>query len=586
MRRRRFFGRGLDGLVVAAFVYGAAVHPVAAADQTFNLIWSGASFSNSASATATIVMDTALVPNPGNSYGGIPAWFKSITMTVTGASFGNGTFTLADFQGLYWDTGAAALDLSQQLVGQPTNAFPWGTANGSGGEFNLLGVCPAPTATYYFTLTTHCGDGDELLLTSFLMVPSAPSNLVSLLPKSAPDNVVNVAAAIDAFVARGGTLPADFQTLYTMSGGQLQAALPQLTGEAGASITQSSFMAMNQFFNMVFDPFVENRGGFGAGAMPFAADGNSRSDEVRLAYAAVTPKGAPAMIAKALPDPGVATRWGVWGGGYGGSATTDGNASLGSHDTRHRAYGFVAGADHKLTPDTLIGFALAGGGTSFDLANGLGGGTSDLFQASVYARQRWGAAYLMGAFGYGWQDVSTSRTITVAGTDTLEADFNANTFAGRVEGGWRFGSVWTGMTPYAALQIISIDLPGYSEYAASGAGTFAVAYSGRTDTQTRSELGARFDHAVPVQDALVTLRGRAAWAYDDDDDNVANAAFMSLPGAAFTVNGARPDANSLLLSAGAELSWRNGIALAGAFEGEFSNNTESYSGKGSVRYRW
>jgi uncharacterized protein with beta-barrel porin domain len=70
------------------------------------------------------------------------------------------------------------------------------------------------------------------------------------------------------------------------------------------------------------------------------------------------------------------------------------------------------GADHRLTPDTAIGFALAGGGTSFGLDRGLGGGNSDLFQASVYARQNWGAAYLMGAFGYGWQDITTSPAPT------------------------------------------------------------------------------------------------------------------------------------------------------------------------------
>ena len=202
-------------------------------------------------------------------------------------------------------------------------------------------------------------------------------------------------------------------------------------------------------------------------------------------------------------------------------------------------------------------------------------------------RGRTGAhAYLMGAFGYGWQDFTLNRTVTIAGTDKLQADFNANTFAGRAEGGWRFGNAWSGMTPYAAVQVASIRLPGYAEHATSGADVFALSYDGRTDTQTRSELGARFDHAMPLQDALLTLRGRAAWAHDFDNNNVANAAFMALPGAAFTVSGARPDADVLLVSAGAELAFRNGFSLAGSFEGEFSGNTKSYAGKGAIRYRW
>ncbi len=61
---------------------------------------------------------------------------------------------------------------------------------------------------------------------------------------------------------------------------------------------------------------------------------------------------------------------------------------------------------------------------------------------------------------------------------------------------------------------------------------------------------------------------------------------MTLPGTAFAVGGASPDKDSLLLTAGAELSLRNGFSLAGSFEGEFAGNTESYGGKGAIRYRW
>jgi len=43
-----------------------------------------------------------------------------------------------------------------------------------------------------------------------------------------------------------------------------------------------------------------------------------------------------------------------------------------------------------------------------------------------------------------------------------------------------------------------------------------------------------------------------------------------------------PDA--ALISAGAEMTWRNGLSLAAAFDGEFSNNVTSYTGKGTLRY--
>jgi autotransporter-associated beta strand protein len=441
------------------------------------------------------------------------------------------------------------------------------TTGGFTGSFGAI------TTNFPGFQATVVNQGNDAILKLVAALPSAGGVSV---------NQLNVASTINAFFNSGGQLPPGFLTLFGLTGPALQNALTQLSGEPGASTSSATFLAWQQFFNLVFDPFAENRGGFG-GAMPYASEARQTRDNARSAYAAVTPKG---MVAKAAPYQPTEPLWRVWGGGYGGSAKTSGNATLASHDTTNRAYGFAVGADRKLTPDSLIGFALAGGGTSFGLSQAHGGGASDMFQVSVYARQNWGAAYLMGAFGYGWQDFTLKRTVMVAGSDNLQADFNANSLAGRAEAGWRFGSPFVGMTPYAAVQIASLDLPAYSERATSGANTFALSYNGRTDTQTRSELGARFDYAMPMRDSILTLRGRAAWAHDHGNDRIANAGFLALPGTAFTVNGATPDANALLVSAGAEQAYQNGFAIAGTFEGEFSGNTESYAGKGSVRYRW
>lgn len=40
------------------------------------------------------------------------------------------------------------------------------------------------------------------------------------------------------------------------------------------------------------------------------------------------------------------------------------------------------------------------------------------------------------ALAYGWQDVTTDRTATVAGTDRLRANFDTHTFAARAETGY------------------------------------------------------------------------------------------------------------------------------------------------------
>jgi uncharacterized protein with beta-barrel porin domain len=236
----------------------------------------------------------------------------------------------------------------------------------------------------------------------------------------------------------------------------------------------------------------------------------------------------------------------------------------------------------------MAGFALAGGGTNFSV-NGLGTGRSDLFQAGAFVRHTAGPAYISAALAYGWQDITTDRTVTIAGVDRLHAEFNANAFSGRVEGGYRLVAPWMngiGITPYAAGQFTTFDLPAYAEQALSGANTFALAYGSKSVTDTRSELGVRTDKSWAMPNAILTLRGRAAWAHDFNPDRNIAATFQALPGASFVVNGAAQARDSALVTASAEVKWINGWSAAATFEGEFSDVTRSYAGKGVVRYAW
>jgi uncharacterized protein with beta-barrel porin domain len=54
----------------------------------------------------------------------------------------------------------------------------------------------------------------------------------------------------------------------------------------------------------------------------------------------------------------------------------------------------------------------------------------------------------------------------------------------------------------------------------------------------------------------------------------------------FVVNGAAQASDSALTTASIEMRWRNGWSAAATFEGEFSDVTSSYAGKGVVRYHW
>jgi uncharacterized protein with beta-barrel porin domain len=389
-----------------------------------------------------------------------------------------------------------------------------------------------------------------------------------------------VGTAFDAAFNKAGTA-GPFGALFL---GNVAQNLTQASGETATGSQQATFDAMTQFMDLLIDPLTGGRGN----AAPAPGGASQYADEAQ-GYAA---KGKPndalsAIYAKAPPlsaDP-FAQRWSVWASGYGGSQTTDGNPATGFNSATSRVFGTAVGADYLFSPSTIAGFALAGGGSNFSVANG-GNGRSDLFQAGAFVRHNVGAAYISGVLAYGWQDITTDRTVSIAGADLLHAQFNANSYSGRIEGGYRLVTPWVGLTPYAAAQFTTFDLPAYAETALSGAGAFALNYGSKSVTDPRSELGFRADRSFALADVILTLRGRMAWAHDYNTDRSIAATFQTLPVASFVVNGAALASDAALTTASMEWKWRNGWSAAATFDGEFSDVTRSYAGKGVVRYVW
>jgi len=142
------------------------------------------------------------------------------------------------------------------------------------------------------------------------------------------------------------------------------------------------------------------------------------------------------------------------------------------------------------------------------------------------------------------------------------------------------------VTPYAALQVQDFRTPGYSETDLTGGG-FGLSYASVNATDTRSELGARFDNLQIVGGMPLVLRGRLAWAHDWYTNATAlNAAFQALPGSTFTVNGAVQPQNSALTTAAAELHITPSWTAIAKFDGEFGSGAQIYGGTGTLRYSW
>ena len=232
---------------------------------------------------------------------------------------------------------------------------------------------------------------------------------------------------------------------------------------------------MNEFLGLMLDPFVAGRfgsgGGIGGGlAMGFAPEEvASLPPDVALAYAGVL---------KAPPSTPFEQRWTTWGAAYGGANLTNGDFAVGSSNLSAQTYGFAAGMDYHYSPDTIFGFALGGGGTNWGLAGG-GTGRSDAFQTGVYGITRSGPAYLAAALAFANHWMTTNRG---ALGDELTANFDAQSYGARLEGGYRYTVLPTlGVTPYAALQAQDFHTPNYSETDVTGGG-FGLSYAAMNAT--------------------------------------------------------------------------------------------------------
>ncbi len=235
-------------------------------------------------------------------------------------------------------------------------------------------------------------------------------------------NQSSVSNALVNYFNRNGGIPLVY-------GGLTAPGLTQASGPVATVVQPTMVQAMTQFMTTVTDLSAAGRG-FGAPgppgaprAMGFAEEGYAMNADAAVRNRGGSERDAFGMITKAAPRaPTFESRWRVWASGFGGGQTTDGNATTGSSTSTSRIYGVAAGADYWLSQATVAGFALAGGGTNFSVAAG-GNGRSDLFQAGSFIKHTAGSAYVIAAAAYGWQDVTTDRTVTISGIDQLRARF-------------------------------------------------------------------------------------------------------------------------------------------------------------------
>jgi autotransporter-associated beta strand protein len=373
------------------------------------------------------------------------------------------------------------------------------------------------------------------------------AKLSNALPTGSTLSEQGAAGGIDKAIALGDTLPAAFQNLGTLPPATLQNDAGQLAGEVAADVSSAGQSLSTPFLNAMADHLADEQ-----------------------------PNG--------MPRSHIPQRTGVWAAGLIGHdiRMADGG-SLDTHQLKTNTDGFIAGGDWNLEPNLLFGVAASVGSADFHLTGDTGKGKVDGYQLGVYGLAQF-SRHLYGSLtaSFGLDDVTTSRAITVSGTDTLQGKVSGRSLAARYETGAALG--W--ITPYIAIQDTLFDAPTYKETALSGAATFALNHPGTTTNASDTEVGFRQRIDVPSGDWMFKISDRFAWEHDMSGTPDTNAAFAALQGSDFTTYGTKTGRNALLFSLGAGLATRDGFGIDFHFNSAFTSTSQSYSELVDLKYAW
>jgi uncharacterized protein with beta-barrel porin domain len=355
-------------------------------------------------------------------------------------------------------------------------------------------------------------------------------------------------------------------------------ALDQLSGE-GTSAAQNAAFSAGSLFN---------------GAMQtqglFAPDLGGLSVAIPAAYAPAATRIAPGHEAFASLDKTAALaqqpgRFRIWAAGFGASQSLQGEADTGSASQSVRSAGGVLGFDWQAAPGLRVGVAVGGSESTFSAASLATSGRMTAGHIGVYGMKTWGAYYVAASLSYARFDNSTTRTITGIGpTETVSGRFDSDLLGGRVELGWKQAYGRVNVTPFVAVEPSVVWQHGFTE---SSTGVFGLSVASQTITSLPTFVGVQVDGRYRTPDgAVLAPYARLSWVHEFEPDRRVSAAFVTLPGASFTVNGARPASDAARLDTGAKLMFRGGLALFANFTGEWSDHTHSYAGSGGFRYAW
>jgi autotransporter-associated beta strand protein len=412
------------------------------------------------------------------------------------------------------------------------------------------------------------------------LVGNAPGGAVDYRTAALTYNQFRVATGLTnaASLNPGGVGGLILGALNTLSNVQAPGVFDSLSGAGIAAAQNVAFDASKLFTSAMNDQGLYWREGGPD------VNGIAVNESGPASFYASTRKG-PFDVA-APPPPLPPRTWRAWFTGFGEGETVHGELPLGTARQDNSIYGGAGGLDYQLFPNALIGVAAGGSSANFSVPTLATSGTVDGGHIGTYAVTTLGPFYAQSSSTFSLFRNHETRNIGPFGGlpgATQRGDFNSREARSRLELGGKF--IWSdfAVTPFVAMEIAKLWSDGFTE---SG-GILGLTTSARSQVSAPAFLGARLEKAFVLSNGWVfTPTASAAWVHEFSPVRDLFAGLTFLPASAFVVDGARPASNAAQVKAGAKLAFNSWAAVYANFEGEFSNKSQTYAGKGGMKVSW
>lgn len=271
----------------------------------------------------------------------------------------------------------------------------------------------------------------------------------------------------------------------------------------------------------------------------------------------------------------------MWGQLITGFADHKGTANVAA--VKSSSTGFMTGVDHA-SENFNIGVAFGYLDTGVNVHRpGSGNNKVRSWHAGGYLGFEAGPLRLRGGGAYGWYTLRTGRAAAInAFTDSLSDHYNARAWQVFGELGLGFETGVLAFEPYANLTRVDYRAQSISE---SGG---AAALTGRAvQRATSSTLGLRAATQLndPVASRSSFARVNVGWKHDlDNDGALANLAFAG--GRSFTVIGAVPGKDSMVVDAAVDVALTKDLDMGLTYGGQFAERYMAHAVKATMQLRF